>query len=50
MPESKTSKLSIQTEDKLSKTIPLSLDEPSKVTHVGNNLDPKEELTLIKFL
>jgi hypothetical protein len=41
MPEAKTSKLSIQPEDTLSKMIPLSLDEPSKVTQVGNSLDPK---------
>jgi hypothetical protein len=41
MPEFKTSMLSIQPEDKLSKTIPLSLSEPSKVAHVWNNLDPK---------
>jgi hypothetical protein len=37
----KTSKTSIQLEDSLSKTIPLSTEEPSKVAHVGNNLDPK---------
>jgi hypothetical protein len=30
--------------------VPLSPDEPSKVTHVGNSLDPKYELALIKFL
>jgi hypothetical protein len=41
VPKAKTSKLPIQSEDKLSKTIPLSLDEPSKVAHVENNLDPK---------
>jgi hypothetical protein len=41
MPEAKTSKVSIQLKDNLSKTIPLSPDEPSKVTHVGSNLDPK---------
>jgi hypothetical protein len=41
MPEAKTSKMSIQLEDTLSKMVPLSLDEPSKVAHVGNNLDPK---------
>jgi hypothetical protein len=41
MPEYKTSTLSIHLEDKLSKTIPLSLSDPSKVSHVGNNLDPK---------
>jgi hypothetical protein len=28
-------------EDRLSKMIPLSTEEPSKVAHVGNNLDPK---------
>jgi hypothetical protein len=38
MPEAKTS---IQSEDSLGKTIPLSTKEPSKVAHVGNNLDPK---------
>jgi hypothetical protein len=41
MPEAKTSKVSIQLKDNLSKTVPLSLDELSKVTHVGNSLDPK---------
>jgi hypothetical protein len=41
VPESKTSKLSIQLEGKLSKTILLSPSDPSKVTHVGNDLDPK---------
>jgi hypothetical protein len=41
MPEAKTSMVSIQLKDNLSKTVPLSLDEPSKVTHVGNSLDPK---------
>jgi hypothetical protein len=41
MLEAKTSKVSNQLEDNLSKTVPLSLDEPSKVAHVGNSLDPK---------
>jgi hypothetical protein len=41
MPETKTSKMSIQLEDTLYKMIPLSMEEPSKVAHVGNNLDPK---------
>jgi hypothetical protein len=41
MPEAKTSKMSIQLEDTLYKMIPLSMEEPSKVAHVGNNLDPK---------
>jgi hypothetical protein len=41
MLEAKTSKTSIQLEDTLSKTIPLSAEEPSKVAHVGNSLDPK---------
>jgi hypothetical protein len=41
MPNSKTSKLSIQPKDKLRKTIPLSSSDPSKVAHVGNNLDLK---------
>jgi hypothetical protein len=50
MSKAKTSELSIQSEDTLSKMIPLSLGEPSKVAHVGNNLDPKQKLTLIKFL
>jgi hypothetical protein len=39
MPEANTSKMCIQPEDLLSKTIPLSMEEPSKVAHVGNNLD-----------
>jgi hypothetical protein len=41
MPQAKTSKMSIQLEDTLSKTIPLSPDEPSKVAYVVNSLDPK---------
>jgi hypothetical protein len=41
MPEDKTSKTSIQLEDTLSKTISLSMEEPSEVSHIGNNLDPK---------
>jgi hypothetical protein len=41
MPEAKTTKTSIQLEDTLNKTVPLSPDEPSKVAHVGNSLDPK---------
>jgi hypothetical protein len=41
MPEAKTSKTSIELEDTLSKTILLSTEEPSKVAHVGNSLDPK---------
>jgi hypothetical protein len=41
MPEAKTSKTSIQLEDTVSKTIPLSTEKPFKVAHVGNNLDPK---------
>ncbi len=41
MPEAKTSNVFIQPEDNLSMTIPLSPDEPSKVAHVGNSLDPK---------
>jgi hypothetical protein len=31
-------KMSIWPEDSLSKTVPLSPDEPSKVAHVGNSL------------
>jgi hypothetical protein len=50
MLEVKTSKLFIQTEDKLNKTAQLYLSDPSKVTHIGNNLNPKQELALIKFL
>jgi hypothetical protein len=47
LPEAKTS---IQPEDTLSKMISLSMEEPSKVAHIGNNLDPKYELALVKFL
>jgi hypothetical protein len=50
MPEANTSMTSIQSEDLLSKTIPLSTEEPSNVAHVGNNLDPKYELAPVKFL
>jgi hypothetical protein len=38
MPEAKTSN---QSEDTLSKTIPLSTEGPSKVAHIDNNLDHK---------
>jgi hypothetical protein len=41
MPEAKTSKVSIQSEDSLSKSVPLFMEEPSKIAHVGNSLDPK---------
>jgi hypothetical protein len=41
MPKAKTSKVSIQSEDSLSKTIPLSTEEPSNVAHMGNSLDSK---------
>jgi hypothetical protein len=40
MPKAKTSKTSIQPEDSLSKTVSLSMEEHSKVIHVGNNLEP----------
>jgi hypothetical protein len=38
---SKTSKMSIQLEDTLSKQIPFSMEEPSKGAHIGNTLDTK---------
>jgi hypothetical protein len=41
MVEAKTFKTTIQSEDTLSKMILLSTEEPSKVAHVGNNLDPE---------
>jgi hypothetical protein len=41
MPDSKASKMSIHLEDALSKQIPLSMEEPSKLAHIGNTLDPK---------
>jgi hypothetical protein len=41
MPGAETSKTSIQQVDTLTMTIPLSTEEPSKVAHVGNSLDPK---------
>jgi hypothetical protein len=41
MPEAKTSKMSIQLEDSLSKMVPLSTEEPSKVAHMADNLEPK---------
>jgi hypothetical protein len=50
MPDAKTSKMPIQLVDTLSKTVLLSTEEPSKVAHIGNGLNPKEEFTLIKFL
>jgi hypothetical protein len=39
--DSKASKTAIQSEDALSKQVPLSTEEPSKVAHIGNTLDPK---------
>jgi hypothetical protein len=50
MLEPKTSKMSIQPEDSLNKTMPLSSEEPSKVAHMGNSLDPNYELALVKLL
>jgi hypothetical protein len=41
MPDSKTSKKSIQPKEALSKQISLFVEEPSKVAHIGNALDPK---------
>jgi hypothetical protein len=41
VPEANTSKMSIQSKDSLRKIIPLSMEEPSKVAHIGNSLDPK---------
>jgi hypothetical protein len=41
MSEAKTSKTSIQPEDTLNKMILFSTEEPSKVAHVGSNLNPK---------
>jgi hypothetical protein len=41
MPKAKISKTSIQPEDSLSKIASLSMEEPSKVAHINNNLDPK---------
>jgi hypothetical protein len=40
IPSSKASKTSIKPEDALSKQVPLSMEEPSKVAHIGNELDP----------
>jgi hypothetical protein len=37
-------------EAKATKTVQLDLSDPSRVTHIGNSLDPKLELMLIKFL
>jgi hypothetical protein len=50
MSDSKTSKTSIQLEDAMSKQIPLSTEEPSKVAQIGNTLHPKSKIMLIKFL
>jgi hypothetical protein len=41
MPEVKTSKTSIQLEDSLRKTVPLSTEESIKVAHVDSSQDPK---------
>jgi hypothetical protein len=41
MLEAKTSKMSIQPEDTPIKTVPLFMEEPSKVAHIGNSLDCK---------
>jgi hypothetical protein len=50
VPDSKTSKASIQPVETLSIQVPLSSDEPSEVGHIGNTLDPKYQHALIKFL
>jgi hypothetical protein len=41
MPKVKTSKFSIQPEDKLNKIVHLFPHDPSNVTHIENSLDPK---------
>jgi hypothetical protein len=41
MPEAKTTKMSIQPDNTLSKMIQLSMEQPSKAAHVGNSLDAK---------
>jgi hypothetical protein len=41
IPDSKAFKMSIQPEDALSKHVPLSTEESSKVAHIGNTLDSK---------
>jgi hypothetical protein len=41
MLEAKIFETTIQPEDTLSKTTLLSTEDPSKVAHVGNILDPK---------
>jgi hypothetical protein len=41
MPNSRNYKKSIQPEVALSKQIPLSTEEPSKVAHIGNTLNPR---------
>jgi hypothetical protein len=41
MPDSMASKTSIPAEDTVSKQILLSTEEPSKVAHIGDTLDPK---------
>jgi hypothetical protein len=40
-PKAKASKTSIPLEDTLSKMILLSMEEPSKVAHIGNSWNPK---------
>jgi hypothetical protein len=40
-PDSKTYKMSIQPKDTLRKQVLFSTEEPSKVAHIGNTLDPK---------
>jgi hypothetical protein len=40
-PDSKTYKMSIQPKDTLRTQVLFSTEEPSKVAHIGNTLDPK---------
>ena len=48
LPASKAAKLDIEPGEKLTKTIQLDPEDPTKVTHIGAQLDPKYEFALIK--
>ena len=41
LPAPKTTKMSLSTKEKLTKTVNLDVEDPAKVTHVGTQLDPK---------
>ena len=41
VPQSKSAKLALKPEEKITKTIRLDSEDPAKVTNIGTQLDPK---------